>query len=118
MIFSALLGPGARRCAQAPPGFHEGDSETMPSSRRAGRDRQAQAGLGLQLWALGAVRHGLGPRSVFRAYVRRDTVGGRAAVKDFPLTLEEPGSAAAPPSRTEKTGPPEPSSRGLERPRG
>lgn len=88
----------------------------MPSSRRAGRDRRARAGLGLHLLALGAVRRGPSPRRVFRAYVRRDTAGGRTAVKDFPSTLQEPGSVAALRSRTEKTGPPEPSSRGLERP--
>lgn len=68
----------------------------MPSSRRAGRDRRARARLGLHLWALRAVRRGSGPRRVFKAYVRRDTVGGRTAVKDFPSTLQEPGSVAAP----------------------
>lgn len=121
VISGALRGPGARRALKARPifteasakqcpllraqervGGHGGWGGSGPTSRhdpRPGRGSQSPqrgtAPLGLR-----ASRHG----------------GGRAAVGDVPSALPEPVSTAVAWTGAAKTGPPEPSSRGLERP--
>lgn len=111
VIFSALLGPGARR-ASRPARFSLGRqrNNALLPARRKGTGGAGAPPLGFRrrrpgtppsrLWGLRATRHG----------------GRRAAAGDFLSALPEPGSAVASPTCAEKAGPPEPSSRRLERP--
>ena len=123
VISGALRGPGARRALKARPIFTEASAKQCPLLRAervgghggvgVGSEEQARspAGSGLpkpaardgtlaESWGLRASRHG----------------GGRAAVGDVPSALPEPVSTAVAWTGAAKTGPPEPSSRGLERP--
>ncbi|XP_032325147.1 dual specificity protein kinase CLK3 isoform X1 [Camelus ferus] len=86
----------------------------MPSSRRAGRDGRSRAGSRLHLLAPGARQPGTELSS--RLWGLRASRHGGGAGRGRRHPLGPPGAAAATLTPAEKAGPPEPSSRGLERP--